>query len=87
MGIQIYDQISILRNSSKVKLRRVVSIGLGLKWVKIAQPSILRSWLKVKLWHAILLGFHLKEPKIASPIVKFGVHYCLPYASKSMIKF
>ena len=37
MGIQIYDQILIMRNWSGVKLRHVVSLSLGLKWVKIAQ--------------------------------------------------
>ena len=37
MGIQIYDQISIPRNWSKVKLSCAVSVGLGLKGVKIAQ--------------------------------------------------
>ena len=36
MAIQIYDQISIIRNSSKVKLRHAFSVGLGLKVVKIA---------------------------------------------------
>ena len=35
MGIQIYDQISIMRNCSKLKLH-VFSLGLGLKVVKIA---------------------------------------------------
>ena len=35
MGIQIYDQISIIRNCSKLKLH-VFSLGLGLKVVKIA---------------------------------------------------
>ena len=37
MGTQIYDQISILRNYSKLKLCCMVSLGLGLKEVKIAQ--------------------------------------------------
>ena len=37
IGIQIYDQIQIQRNCSKVKLRRAVSIRLGLKGGKIAQ--------------------------------------------------
>ena len=36
MDIQIYDQISIIRNYSKVKLRLEFSVGLGLKVVKIA---------------------------------------------------
>ena len=35
MGIQIYDQISIITNCSKVKLCHVFSLGLGLKVVKI----------------------------------------------------
>ena len=37
MGIQIYDQISILINCSKDKLHCTVSLGLGLKEVQIAQ--------------------------------------------------
>ena len=36
MDIQIYDQISIIRNCSKVKLCHAFSLGLGLKVVKIA---------------------------------------------------
>ena len=31
MGIQIYDQVSILRSMSKVKLHRTVLLGFGLK--------------------------------------------------------
>ena len=40
MDIQIYEQISILRNCSKVKLCRVVSIGLGSKGVKIIAQNV-----------------------------------------------
>ena len=36
MDIQIYDQISIIQNCSKVKLRHAFSLGLGLEVVKIA---------------------------------------------------
>ena len=36
IGIQIYDQIQILRNCSKGKFRRAVSTGLGLKGVKMS---------------------------------------------------
>ena len=36
LGIQIHDQISIIRNCSKVKLRPAFLLGLGLKVVKIA---------------------------------------------------
>ena len=36
MGIQIYDEISIIRNCLKVKLRHAFSLGLGLKVVNIA---------------------------------------------------
>ena len=45
MGIQTYDQISILRNCSKVKLHCTVSLGLGLKEVKIA-------------WNIVKVGVH-----------------------------
>ena len=87
MGIEIYDQISIIRNYSKVK------IGLGLKVVKIAwnvakvgvhanpnQVSIIRSWSKLKLHRVVLLGFGLKESKITLNITKVGMHSYLPNA-------
>ena len=35
MGIQIYDQVSILRSTSKVKLHCIVLLGFGLKELKI----------------------------------------------------
>ena len=35
MGIQIYDQVSILRSWSKAKLHRAVLLGFGLKESKI----------------------------------------------------
>ena len=35
MGIQIYDQVSILRIMSKVKLHRTALLGFGLKELKI----------------------------------------------------
>ena len=37
MGIQIYDQISIARKLSKVKLRRAFSLDFGLKRVQITR--------------------------------------------------
>ena len=40
MDIQIYEQISILRNCSKVKLCHAVSLGLGLKGVKIIARNV-----------------------------------------------
>ena len=50
--IQIYDQISILRNCLKGKLRRAVSTGLSLKGVKIA-------WNIAKVGvHACLFNMH-----------------------------
>ena len=45
MGIQIYDQISIIRNCSKVKLCHAFSLGLGLKVVKI-------------VWNIVKVGVH-----------------------------
>ena len=45
MGIEIYDQISILRNYTKVKLCHTFSLGLGLKVVKIA-------------WNVVKVGVH-----------------------------
>ena len=35
MGIQIYDQVLILRSTSKVKLHRTILLGFGLKELKI----------------------------------------------------
>ena len=52
MGIQINDQISIIRNYSKVKLRNAFSLGLGLKVVKIAWNVV-----KVRM-HACLSNGH-----------------------------
>ena len=40
MSMQIYDQTSIQRNWSKVKLCCAVSIGLGIKGVKIARNVV-----------------------------------------------
>ena len=52
LDIQIYDQISIIRNCSKVKLHHEFSLGLGLKVVKIA-------WNAAKVGvHACLLSEH-----------------------------
>ena len=45
LGIQIHDQISIIRNCSKVKLRHEFSLGLGSKVVKIA-------------WNVVKVGVH-----------------------------
>ena len=41
MGIQIYDQVLILRSTSKVKLHRTVLLGFGLKELKIT-PNIVK---------------------------------------------
>ena len=35
MGIQIYDQVSNLRSTSKVKIHRTILLGFGLKEIKI----------------------------------------------------
>ena len=40
MGIQIYEQISIMRNCSKVKLCHAISLRLGLKGVKIIARNV-----------------------------------------------
>ena len=69
MGILIYDQISILRNYLKVKLCHVVSLGFGLKGVKIAQ--IIANV-------GVSLKFCLKEGKITLKITKFDIHSYLP---------
>ena len=91
MGIQIYDQISILRKCLKVKLHRAVLPGLGLKGVKIARNVATvgvhaclsnghPKWSKVKIHCVVLLGFGLKESKITLNIMKVFVHSYLPNA-------
>ena len=59
MGIQIYDQISIPRNCSQVKLRCTVSIALNLNEVKIA-------------WNVAKVGVHAylsnEQPNLSSSI-------------------
>ena len=63
MGIQIYDQISIIRNCSKVKLRHAFSLGLGLKVVKID-------------WNIVKVGVHAclsnGRPNILECLKKFA---------------
>ena len=59
MGVQINDQISIIGNYSKVKLRHAFSLGLGLKVVKIA-------------WNVAKVGVHTclsnRQPNLSSSI-------------------
>ena len=40
MGIQIYNQVSILRSTSKVKLDRTILLGFGLKELKITMNIV-----------------------------------------------
>ena len=47
MGIQIYDQVSILRSWSKAKLHRAVLLGFGLKGVENNSEHH-------ESWHALL---------------------------------
>ena len=93
MGIQIYDQVSILRSWSKAKLDRAVFLGFGLKESKITlnimnvgehcskvkhlKISIIRNFSKVNHHHDFLLGLGLKVVKIAWNIAKVRVHACL----------
>ena len=44
MGTQIYDEVSILRSWSKVKLHRAVWLGIGLK-----EPNIALNIMKVNV--------------------------------------
>ena len=59
MGIQIYDQISIPRNCSQVKVRCTVSLALTLNEVKIA-------------WNIAKVGVHAclsnSQPNLSSSI-------------------
>ena len=61
-----------------MKLRRAVSIGLGLKGVKIA-----RNVAKVVM-HAVLLQFGLKMLNIALNIMKVGMHSYFPNAELNL---
>ena len=90
MGIQIYDQVSILRSWSKAKLHREVLLGFGLKETKITlniikvgvhsylpnahQILIPRKLSRVKLRHAVSLRLGLKGVKLFQNIAKVGVH-------------
>ena len=55
MGIQIYDQVSILRIWSKVKLHRAILLGFVLK-----QPKIALNIVKVGV-HSDLPNAHLNQ--------------------------
>ena len=83
MGIQIYDQVSILRTWSKEKLHSVVLLGFGLK-----ESKITLNIMKVGV-HCYLPNAHLnlrsngfakigvKGGEIFWNILKFCVHACL----------
>ena len=80
MDIQIYEQISILRNCSKVKLCRAVSLGLGLKGVKIIAQNVAKLGVHDCLFNGhpnIWSSFHSKKyVKIETPLcifAKFGL--------------
>ena len=57
-----------------MKLCHAVSLGLGVKGVKIIALNVAKFGVKVRLNRTILLGFGLKELKITMNIVKVGVH-------------
>jgi len=40
MGSQIYNQVSILRSTSKVKLNHTILLGFGLKELKITMNIV-----------------------------------------------
>ena len=82
-GIQIYDQVSIIRSWLKAKLHSAVLLGFGLKESKITLNIMkvgMHSYLSnvhLNLWS----NFHLKKlVKSETPscgFVKVGVHACL----------
>ena len=70
MGILIYDQISIIKNCSKVKLRHAFSLGLGLKVVKIAWNVV-----KVGIMLVYLMGIQIYyQVSILSSCSKVKLH-------------
>ena len=75
MDIQIYEQISILRNCSKVKLCRVVSLGLGLKGVKLIARNVAKFGLHECLSNGhpnLQPSFHSKKyVKSETPLYSF----------------
>ena len=80
MDIQVYEQISILGNYSKVKLCHAVSLGLGLKGVKIIGRNIPKFGV-----HDCLSNGHQIYDQVSILISTSNVK--LQWASKSMIKF
>ena len=64
MDIQIYEQISILRNCPEVKLCLAVSLGLGLKEVKIIAQNVAKFGVHDCLSNGhpnLLSSFHSKK--------------------------
>ena len=93
MGIQIYDQVSIRRSWSKVKLCGLIRVWLkGVKnndehhesWRALlyskctSKYSILRNCSKVKLCHAFSLRLGLKGVKIIAQNVAKFAKICVP---------
>ena len=92
MDIQIYENILILRNCSKGKLCRAVSLGLGLKGVKIIAQNVPKfsmhdclsnghpSYSFVTVWlEGAENNFEHRE--------SWRAHLSSKFASKDMIKF
>ena len=69
IGIQIYDQISFMRNCSKGKLRHSISLTLGLKEGKMD----LRNWKQMQPFRAWFHQVFLRS-KIARNPLKVCMH-------------
>ena len=79
MGIQIYDQVSILRSWSKGKLHRAVLLGFGLKESKITMNILkvgVHSYLPnahLNLWSNFNSEKLLKSETLSCGFTKIGV--------------
>ena len=80
MDIQIYQQISILKNCSKVKLCRAISLRLGLKVVKIISWNVAKFGMHdclsnghPNLWASFHSKKYVKSQTPSYSLLRFGL--------------
>ena len=79
MGIQIYDQVSILRSTSKVNLHHTIMLGFGLKELKV-NLNIMKVRMHTyhpnvhqKIWSNINFDKFVKSETLVCGFAKVGV--------------
>ena len=77
MGSQIYNQVSIQRSTSKMKLNHTILLGFGLKELKITMNIV-----KVEVKFGVKGGENYSERHES-----WSAWLSIKWASKSMIKF